>query len=395
MFKLTKRSVEALESRASEYFVWDSEVAGFGVRVFPSGRKTYLVQYRVGRRTKRITIAQHGVLTSDEARKQARKLLGEIAQGGDPSGDKKERSTAPTVASLIDRFITDYAAHHVKPSTARDYASIAARLIKPQLGLFHIADVTRADIVALHHSLRDTPYQANRMLSLVSKMFNLAEDWGLRAEGSNPVRRIKKFREEEKKRYLSEAEQARLGEVLGQALEDGTETVHAVSAILLLLFTGCRLGEIRTLRWEWVTARHLELPDSKTGRRRIPLPRAAAELLENIPRREGNPHVIIGARGDGPLNDLQKPWQRLRHAAGLDDVRIHDLRHTYASTAVMNGIDPFELKEIMGHRNLQTTLRYAHFADEKILQAADSIATRLAGKVNIRQAERPALRIVR
>ncbi|UPH72718.1 integrase family protein [Abyssibius alkaniclasticus] len=269
MFKLTKRNVEALESRANEYFVWDSEVAGFGVRVFPSGRKTYLVQYRVGRRTKRITIAQHGVLTSDEARKQARKLLGEIAQGGDPSGDKKERSTAPTVASLIDRFLNDYAAHHVKPSTARDYASIAARLIKPQIGLFHIADVTRADIVALHHSLRDTPYQANRMLSLASRMFNLAEDWGLRAEGSNPVRRIKKFREEEKKRYLSEAEQARLGEVLGQALEDGTETVHAVSAILLLLFTGCRLGEIRTLRWDWVTARHLELPDSKTGRRRI------------------------------------------------------------------------------------------------------------------------------
>jgi integrase len=213
---------------------------------------------------------------------------------------------------------------------------------------------------------------------MLSKMFNLAEDWGLRRDGSNPARRIRKFREEEKKRYLSEDEQARLGQVLADVLESGEETEYAVAAISLLILTGCRLGEILTLRWDYVTPHHLELPDSKTGRRRIPLPREAYDILMSLPRREGNPYVILGEKPDGHLVNLQKTWRRVRHAAGLDDVRMHDLRHTYASVAVMSGIDPFLLKEIMGHRNLQTTLRYAHFADEAVQRAAGSVASRLA-----------------
>ncbi len=259
------------------------------------------------------------------------------------------------MASLCDLFLTEYAEHHCKPSTRKGYEIVVRTCILPKLGTRKIVDITRAEIVEFHHGLRDRPYMANRAVSILSKMFNLAEDWGLRTDGANPARRIKKFREEEKKRYLSEDEQARLGQTLAEALETGQETPYAVSAIYLLMLTGCRLGEILTLRWDYVTAHHLELPDSKTGRRRIPLPREAYDVIMALPRCENNPYVILGETDDGHLVNLQKPWLRIRARAGLDDVRMHDLRHTYASVAVMSGIDPFLLKEIMGHKNLQTT----------------------------------------
>jgi len=394
MFKLTKRLVDGLEVLESEYFIWDRDMRGFGVRVYSSGVKTYLVQYRSGRRTKRLTIGKHGVLTAEEARKEARRLLGDVARGGDPSGEKQWKMREPTVAGLCDRFLEEYVTQHCKPTTARDYRSIIRRFIRPKLGPLPIAEVTRADVVAFHHALRKTPYQANRAASMLSKLFNLAEDWGLRKAGSNPARRIKKFREEEKKRFLSDEEQARLGDVLADVLEDGSETIYGVSAILLLIYTGCRLNEILTLRWDYVTAHHLELPDSKTGRRRIPLPREAYDVLEGLPRSAENPYVILGEAKDGPLVNLQKPWRRIRDLAGLNDVRLHDLRHTYASVAMKDGIDPFTLKEIMGHKNLQTTLRYAHLADDAVQRAAGSVASRLARSV--RKVTRPApLRVVR
>lgn len=385
MFKLTKRAVESLEAGERDYLVWDRDMRGFGLRVYPSGKKTYLVQYRSARRTRRVTIGQHGVLTAEEARKEARRLLGDVARGDDPSAVRQAKRRAPTVAGLCDRFLDEYVDQHCKPTTARDYHSIIRRFIRPKLGPLQIAEVTRADVVAFHQGLRDTPYQANRAASMLSKLFNLAEDWGLRQAGTNPARRIKKFREEEKKRFLSDDEQNRLGEVLAEVIEDGSETIYTVSAILLLIYTGCRLSEILTLRWDYVTPHHLELPDSKTGRRRVPLPREAYDILMDLPRRGGNPYVILGENEHGPMVNLQKPWRRIRALAGLDDVRIHDLRHTYASVAMKNGIDPFTLKEIMGHKNLQTTLRYAHLQDDAVQRAAGSVASRLARGIGLRQ----------
>lgn len=395
MFRLTKRTVEGLGIGDRDYLAWDGEMRGFGVRVYPSGKKTYLVQYRNGRRTRRLTIGQHGVLTAEEARKLARQFLGDVARGGDPSNDKQKKLRAPTIAGLCDRFLEEYVAEHCKPTTAKDYHSIIRRFIRPQLGPLAITEVTRADVVSFHHGLRATPYQANRAASMLSKLFNLAEDWGLRQAGSNPARRIKKFREEEKKRYLSDEEQVRLGNVLAECLEDGSETIYTVSAFLLLMFTGCRLNEILTLKWDFVTLHHLELPDSKTGRRRIPLPREAHDILESLPRKPGNPYVILGESEDGPLVNLQKPWQRIRHLAGIEGVRIHDLRHTYASVAMKNGIDPFTLKEILGHKNLTTTLRYAHLADDAVQRAAGSVASRIASAVQRRTPPQPGLRVVR
>ncbi|UWQ53237.1 site-specific integrase [Leisingera caerulea] len=393
--KLTKRSVDAMETLDKDYLVWDADVTGFGVRVYPSGKKTYLIQYRAGRRTRRLTIGQHGVLTADQARREAKRLIGDVARGADPSGEKQKRLQAPTIAALCDRFLTEYADQHCKPSTARTYRTIVRNHIRPKLGAMAITEVMRTDIVNLHYSMRETPYQANRTLSVLSKMFNVAEDWDLRPEGSNPTRRVKKNREEEKKRYLTDQEQFRLGQVLSEVAVEGSETIHVVSAIMLLLLTGCRLGEIVTLKWEYVHSHHLDLPDSKTGRRRIPLPREAYDILMTLPRREGNPYVILGKTDDGYLTDLERPWRRIRSRAGLDDVRIHDLRHTYASVAMKDGIDPFTLKEILGHRNLQTTLRYAHLADDAVQRAAGSVASRVAASLRPGAPSHPQLRVVR
>lgn len=396
MFRLTKRSVESLDLLEKDYIEWDRDVGGFGVRVYPSGKKTYLIQYRSGRRTRRYTIGSHGVLTADQARAEAKRLLGDVLRGEDPSGTRRDIRQAPTVKTLCERFLQDYAAIHCKPSTNRSYEMLIRLHIKPALGPMLIQDVTRADVAALHLKLSaDAPYQANRVLALLSKLFNTAEDWGLRVEGSNPARRIKKNREEEKKRYLSDHEQMRLGRVLNDCLEDGSETVFVISAIMLLMLTGCRRNEITTLKWTYVHYTHLDLPDSKTGRRRIPLPREAYEILMNLPREEGNPYVIRGLTDDGHLTDLERPWRRIRTRAGLPDVRLHDLRHTYASVAMQNGVDPFTLKEIMGHRNLQTTLRYAHLADDAVQRAAGSVASRLAGAIGKASAEPSRLRVVR
>lgn len=392
MFRLTKRSVEGLTVGDAEAIFWDKDIAGFGIRVSPKGRKAYFIQYRSKGRTRRMTLGRHGIVAADQARHEAKKLLGEVAHGSDPSHARHRERATPTIEMLCTRFLNDYAAQTCKPLTIRDYTSIVKRCINPFIGKIKVTDVTRSDLLELQHKLKRTPYQANRAISVLSKIFHLAEDWGYRPEGTNPARRIKKFREEEKKRYLSEDEQARLGEVLVGSLKDGSQSQYVVAAIFLLMFTGCRLSEILTLKWDYVCPQHLELPDSKTGKRRIPFPAEARAVIDALDRDPENEYVICGGKKSEPLINLQKPWRKIRAQAGIEDVRIHDLRHTYASVAVKNGIDPFRLKEIMGHRNIHTTLRYVHLDDETVLAAAGSVASRLASALKSAPA---TLRIVR
>ena len=305
-------------------------------------------------------------------------MQADVARGADPSAERKSRMRSPTIKELGDRFLKEHVALHCKQTTHYDYTNLLNKVIIPVLGGIKTSEITFADIQSLHLKRRETPYQANRSVMLLSKMLNLAEDWGYRPMNTNPTKRIKRYPEEEKKRYLDEDEQQRLGEVLADMLKREEISRYVFAAFYLLLLTGCRLSEIQKLRWDYVSRTHLELPDSKTGRRRIPLPRAARALLDTLDKRDGNPYVILGRHGEGHYNDLQKPWRKIRERAGLADVRVHDLRHTYASVAVMNGIDPFMLKEILGHKNLSTTLRYAHLSDDAVQRAAGQIANRLA-----------------
>lgn len=398
MPKLTKRFVDNLAARDKDYLEFDTEVSGFGIRVHTTGRKSYVVQYRTGGgRQRRMVIGRHGVLTPDEARKEAITRLAEVARGQDPSDQRSRERRAPTISALCDRFLEEYVKHRCKPRTYQSYEVVIRHYVRPRLGSHKINDVRRADVAEIHHAMRATPYQANRVVMVLSKMFNLAELWGLRDESTNPCRLVQKYRERPKERFLSQGELLRLGDVFGEAVESGQESPFVVAAFKLLLLTGCRLSEIQTLRWEYVTAFHLELPDSKTGARRIPLSGDARMVLEDLPRTPGNPFVIEGKLPDSHITDLQHPWRRLRHAAGLDNVRIHDLRHTFASMAAMNGIDLLTIGRILGHSNFQTTQRYAHLADEGVRRAADQVSGLLAGAMGRGRGPRPDghLRLVR
>jgi integrase len=243
-----------------------------------------------------------------------------------------------------------------------------------------VTEVTRADIAKIHHDLRHIPYDANRCLEIISKMFSLAEMWGLRPEGTNPRKHIKKYPEEKRERFLSAAELRRVGEVLREMEDEGIELPSAIAAVRLLILTGCRLGEIMTLKWEYVdiSGKALRLPDSKTGAKVVHLGQPAVEVLQKIERVEKNPWVIVGTKPGARLSDLQPFWQRVRARAGLKDVRIHDLRHTFASTAVAAGQGLPMIGKLLGHTQVQTTARYAHVAADPVKDAVERVASNLA-----------------
>jgi integrase len=393
MSKLTKRIIDSLTPQSTDYFVWDDELRGFGVRVSPKGTLTFMVQYRAGGRQRRVKVGRYGPLTAEEARLQARELLGDVAKGDNPAESISMHRHAPTVADVGARFINDHVNVRLKPSSARNYRTIIFNVLKPALGSRKIADVTRADIAGLHHTFRDRPYQGNRVLSGLSKMFNLAEVWGLRPDGSNPCRRIQKYPESRRERFLSPEEMSKVGQVLSEREASGTETPFVVAAFRLLIFTGCRRSEIQFLKWEYITQTHILLPDSKTGARKIPLPPAAQQVLRSLPRLPDNPFVICGELPGMPVNDLGKPWRRIQADAGFE-ARIHDLRHTYASNAVMSGLSIPMVGKILGHTQVQTTMRYAHFADDPVREAAAQISGLLAGQISAPVA-RPRLTVVK
>ena len=212
-------------------------------------------------------------------------------------------------------------------------------------------------------------------------MFSMAEVWGWRPDGSNPCLHIKRYKEEKRERFLSAQEFARLGKVLDDTLRDGSETRSAVVAIRLLMLTGCRLSEIQKLQWEHVDleAGELQLPDTKTGGRAVPLAPSAVRLLEALPRDEENPWVIAGRKPGSHLTDLQHPWRRIREKAELDDVRIHDLRHSFASRALALGEGLPMIGKLLGHTQVQTTARYAHLARDTVKASAARIGDSIDG----------------
>ena len=377
MAKITKRTVDALAGQERERVVWDDDLKGFGVRVHPTGRKVYIVKTRYRGRVIKMTIGPHGAVTPSYARVRAAEIITDARAGKNPAGRSAD---APTMIALGKRFLKEYVSTHCKPSTAEEYRRSVKLFIDPRVGRYRVPDIQRSDIAALHHDMRDTPYQANRTLGVLSKMFNLAELWDLRPDGTNPCRHVKRFREEKRERFLSDIEYQRLGAALKAIEADGSETASAIAAVRLLMLTGCRLSEIQKLRWEHVDlgASELRLPDTKTGAKVVYLGDPAIAVLERIDRRDGNPWVIAGRKPGGHLTDLQHPWRRIRARAGLDDVRIHDLRHSFASGGLLVGEGLPMIGKLLGHTQVQTTARYAHLANDPVKSAANRIASRIA-----------------
>ncbi|HCS70008.1 MAG TPA: integrase [Rhodospirillaceae bacterium] len=381
MPKITKRLVESAKPQDKDYIICDDDLAGFAVRILPSGRRSYIVQYRIGNRYRRMSLGAHGVLTPEKARRMAFKVLAAVKDGEDPAGERSRARKACTVKELAERFDQEHISVRLKPGTATEYRRNLRRFILPALGRLKVSDVTRADIAKFHHDLRHIPYQANRNLELISKMFSMAEIWGMRPEGSNPRLHIKKYPEEKRERYLSQKELSDLGSVLNEAEEIGVDDIYAISAIRLLIFTGCRLNEIMSLKWTEVDFDNscLRLSDSKTGARVVHLGPPALDLLKNLKRQPKNPWVICGKIPGTNRKEIQKFWQRIRKRAGIEDVRIHDLRHSFASKAVAQGMSLPMIGKLLGHTQVQTTARYAHLAADPILAAATKVSENISG----------------
>jgi integrase len=379
---ISKRSVDAATPGARDTHLWDDELAGFSLKITPGGRKVYLVQYRIGGRkgrTRRVNIGVHGQITPDQARVEAKRLLGQVASGEDPAELKHQKKGQPRLGELIDLFLSEHADAKLKTSSAGEYRRIAGLYLSSALRRRSVIEVTRSDIARLHLAMRDKPYQANRMMALLSKFFNWCELHGYRTDGSNPCRHIEKYKENARERFLSPQELARLGGALAEAEQQEMTSPFVIAAIRLLVLTGARLSEILTLQWSHIEFDHqlLRLPDSKTGQKVIYLNPPALQILTELPRVAGNPFVIVGQRKGARLVNIQKPWRRIRSAAGLDDVRIHDLRHSFASVAAGSGQSLPVIGALLGHSQPQTTARYAHLAADPLRAASDAIGGRI------------------
>jgi integrase len=407
--RITKRVVDGLKPGATEYFHWDPELVGFGVRVQPSGARSYVVKYRVGSGrtapTRRMTIGQVGKLTPDEARILAKKALGAVAHGGDPAAERTAERRATTLRELSEVFLAEHVEAKRKASTAALYRDILRRLVLPELGNRKAAAIATAEFARLHLSMRDHPYQANRMLAVVGSLYAFAEKRKLVPPGTNPVRGIEKYPERGRERFLSVAELTRLGEAIREGETIGIpyevdeknpkakhapkpgnrRTIigpHAAAALRLLIFTGARLREILRLRWEWVDLERglLLLPDSKTGKKAIILNAPAMKVLAELPCL--GDYVIAGqAAGtdeDRPRPDLNRPWRAVVRLAGLRGVRLHDLRHTHASIGAGAGLGLPIIGKLLGHAHPTTTARYAHLDIDPLRRASERIGNHLA-----------------
>ncbi len=382
--------------------IFDSTVKGFAVRR-QRQRAVYILKVRMNGRQRWFTIGQHGApWTVETAREEAQRLWGQIRNGVNVVAIRASKRNQPTIADLCERFLDDHSRQHNKPLTVLGYERNNRNHILPQWGDRTVAEITRADVEDLKRTIREGktskrtarrreggsggrdirggPGSANRVLGQLSKMFNLAEVWGWRPENSNPVRKVQRYKEKKCERFLSADELMRVGNALGEFEASGDMMPSAIAGLRLLIFTGARLGEILTLKWSYVDfeRRLILLPDSKTGSKPIVLNQQAIDVLNSIPRLVNFPWVLMGHTEGQHLKALQASWIRVRRLAGIPDVRIHDLRHSFASFAVMSGGTLPIIGKLLGHNTPITTARYAHLAAHPVSHLAEATGTALA-----------------
>ena len=385
---LSNRTVAALEVDRDTVF-WDRDLTGFGIRVYPSGGKVYVAQAREregDRLPRRVTVGRHGVLNADEARQRAALIIARIKAGEDPVALPlaARLNGGPTVTDLAERYLEEHVEARLKPRTQASARGVLRRHILPALGKLPLEAVERSHVVELHRNLSDRPVTANRAIKVLSHMYRLAEGWGLAPEGLNPCRSVEKYPERSRERFLTDAEFDRLGQALDEALDSGAVSPLAVTAIHLLMLTGCRKSEVLTLRCTDVdpAAGELRLADAKSGPRTVQLPPAAVGLLETLPRRKHSPWVFPGRDRDGRLGGgLDRAWRLVRASADLEDVRLHDLRHSFASRALALGETLPVIGKLLGHHDIETTARYAHLAQNSVHEAAERIADSIASDI--------------
>ncbi|RUO98604.1 site-specific integrase [Hyphomicrobium sp.] len=391
--KVTKAAIDRLVAGQT---IRDVELKGFGARR-QADAVSYFLLKRINGRLRWMTIGLHGSpWTAESARKEAHRLLGSIASGGDPATLKQERLENPSFTEASEQFMADHGAK-LKAGSRVKYEILLRLYLRPAFGVRRLMDIKRADVLRFHSKLADKPATANYCVAILSKIMSWAEELGYRPEHSNPCFAIDKFRENKRQRYLSKDEFARLGLVLTKVAAESLESLYVVAAIRLLMFTGARVGEILTLKWSYVDLERkvLLLPDSKTGQKSIALNNASVELLTSLPRVKGNPFVIVGRYDRKYLVNIQKPWRRIRATAEIEDVRLHDLRHSFASAAAAAGGSLPMIGKLLGHKHPSTTARYVHLVEDATQalnqKTGENIAFAIDGKAPEQLAQDPAL----
>ena len=381
--RLTESAIEALRADGRDRIVFDALQPGFGVRITPAGTKIFIAQARVGGRPRRIAIGRHPDKKVADARAEARGALQDMRAGRDPKIEKADRARSveaglTTLAAFAERWLDEYVRPKLKPRTTADYEKLVEQKIKPALGHLILARVAKDDILRFHATMKATPRRANYTVRTVGALMTYAEDCRLRPQQTNPCRRIKMYPERLRERFMDEAEIGRAAEAIAGAEREGVIGPHAAAGLRLALLTGARSGEVTAIRWVHVDweRRQIRLPDSnepgrKTGARTIYLNEPAIEVLKTVPR--VGPFVVAGAKPGEPYQNLGRAWIVVRGRAGLDDVRLHDVRHSYASMAAAKGHSLPMIGKLLGHKVAATTQRYAHLARDVVSDVADEI----------------------
>jgi integrase len=380
--KLTKTAVDAAQPKKHDYELRDTAIPGFLLKVTPTGRKVFMVAYVAnnGQRRKP-AIGRFGEITVEQARTIAQEWLADVRKGKDPSAEKSAARRASTVEELFERFISDYSEPRNRRSTVEANRSNGKLYIIPHLGQLKASDVSRADISSLINKMSKTPTAANRVLSTVRKMFNLAEIWGMRPDGSNPCRHVPKYPERGKTRLISDVELKQLYAYLDKAELEGLEHPFIVLAVRLQFEFAARMSEILKLEWAWVdlNKRRVSWPDSKTGGMSKPMSANAARLFASAPRLEASPYVcpaIFDPNLPMPKLTYYKGWRRILARAGIPHVGTHGIRHRSATDIANSGIPVKVGMALTAHKTVTMFMRYVHTEDDQVRAAADAVAFR-------------------
>lgn len=389
MAKLSDTAARKLRAQGKDHIVWCDQTPGFGVRVKPSGAATWIVDYRDGAgKKRRETIGPILLWACEDARAKA---IATKDTAKPPSGPS-------TIRALARRYLAEWAvAPRKKPRSIREDQRLLDLHILPELGDVPVHRLTRGQVASFVAGKMNTPVQANRILALLSKMLSLAELWGMR-QGPSPTKGIERFPEKPRERYLDEDEYGRLGKALdeltsgvaGKRSKPRRETLTAIACVRFIALTGCRKSEAQALRWSWIDLERgvAALPDSKSGEKPLYLPEAAIEALRSAPRIAGCDCVFPGRRRrDGewrPIQDIQNAIERIRAAAGLADITLHTLRHSFGTTAVDENVDMRRVAAIFGHRRIETTKGYMHARRKTVSGAANQVGSVIADRLRRR-----------
>ena len=374
---LSKKFIDQIETPEDIQVFYDTKVTGLHLRVSPKGSKTFYLYFRTqSGKQKRPKLGVYGILTVEQARDIARAMLGELSKGNDPTDHHQVKNIK--LADFFEIFEKNHINKHVKSSTAKTYRSLFVSVIEPALGKKALEDITRLHVEEMVNQNDNRRATANHALVLLRLILDKAQQWEFMSSKRNPCSNVTKFKTLAKERFLSENEINKLVETLDQFEGASLAPKNAITVVRLLMMTGCRKNEITRLRWDelFLDEGVLKLKDSKTGKKEVILSDDAIKILSAASRNNSD-YIFPGKDGINPIQGLQKIWQRIRQVADLQDVRIQDLRHTFASVAVSNGAPLYEVGRLLGHASIQSTQRYAHLERSRLKDSLNKFSKKL------------------